>query len=116
MGTPRPRGHNQAVKHSGVLSKGRTGVARMRYACLRLAMENGTLVPGRPWPLVNCSSAVVTETPRSLLSDVAHNLKLAANIDHMRDGTANVPSEPRPPPIVSEHRGDGFIRQRRFPV
>ena len=53
-----------------------------------------------PWPSLNRSLAVVTDTPRSFLQIVAHNLKLAANIDHMRDGTSNAPPEPRPPPIV----------------
>jgi len=39
-------------------------------------------------------------TPRSVPKIVAHNLKLAADIDHMRDGTSNAPAEPRPPPVV----------------
>jgi len=56
------------------------------------------------------------ERGRSFLQIVAHNLKLAANIDHMRDGTSNAPPEPRPPPIVPEHGSGGFVRQRGSPI
>jgi hypothetical protein len=34
-------------------------------------------------PSLNRSSAVVTDTPRSFPQIVAHNLKLAANINHL---------------------------------
>ena len=50
-------------------------------------------------PSLNRSSAFVTDTPRSFLQIVLHNLKLAANIDHQRDDPSNMPSEPRPPPL-----------------
>ena len=54
----------------------------------------------RSWmPSLNRLSAVVTDTPRSFLQIVAHNLKLAANIDHMRDDTSNAPSGFARPPL-----------------
>jgi|SRR6516164_125113 len=56
------------------------------------------------------SSAVVAEVLRPGPQIVAHNLKLAANIDHMRDDASNSPSEPCPSPIVPEHGSDGFVR------
>jgi hypothetical protein len=64
----------------------------------------------------NRSSAVVTDTPRSFLQIVLHNLKLAANIDHQRDDPSNAPSEPRPPPIVRENGSGGLVWQRDSPV
>ena len=74
------------------------------------------LVRGRGWPSVNCSSGVVTETPRSFPQAVAHNLKLATNIDHTRDGTVNAPSQPCLSPVVPEHWSGGLVRQRGLSV
>jgi hypothetical protein len=66
-------------------------------------------------PSLDCSSTV-TETPRSFLEIIAHNFKLAANIDHMRDDAPNPPSEPCPSAIVPEHGSGRLVRQRRLPV
>jgi len=63
-----------------------------------------------------CANSSSIERPRPFLQIVAHNLKLAANIDHMRDDTSNAPSQPRPPSIVPEHRGNGLVRQRGLSV
>jgi hypothetical protein len=56
------------------------------------------------------------QTPCSFLKIVAHNLKLAANIDHMRDDTSNAPSHSSSLPIVPEHGGSRLVWQRRFSV
>jgi hypothetical protein len=66
--------------------------------CCQRAVEHRALsFKALPRLSLNCSSTAVIETPRSFLKTIAHNLELAANIDHMRDDTSNATPKPCPP-------------------